>query len=50
MDKAAERGLPSFVWRDGQQRRWQMISEAAGRKIKRGKVLESGSGKWACIW
>ena len=43
MDKAAERGLPSFVWRDGQQRRWQMISEAAGERLK-GKVLESGSG------
>ncbi len=29
-DKAALRGEPSYVWRDGQQRRLQMILDAAG--------------------
>ncbi|HEY5728921.1 MAG TPA: class I SAM-dependent methyltransferase [Anaerolineales bacterium] len=42
-DKAALRGEPSYVWRDGQQRRLEMILEAAGDRIK-GKILENGCG------
>jgi SAM-dependent methyltransferase len=42
-DKAALRGEPSYVWRDGQQRRLEMILEAAGdRAMKR--VFEDGCG------
>ena len=43
MEKAALRGEPSYVWREGQQRRLQMILDAAGHRIK-GKVLEDGCG------
>lgn len=42
-DKAAARGLPSYVWRAGQERRWQMIEQAAGWRLK-GRVLEDGTG------
>ena len=42
-EQAAERGEPSYVWRDGQQRRLEMILDAAGRRIT-GKILESGCG------
>jgi len=42
-DKAALRGEPSYVWRDGQQRRLQMILNAAGERIQ-GRVLENGCG------
>ncbi|HSG41600.1 MAG TPA: class I SAM-dependent methyltransferase [Anaerolineales bacterium] len=42
-DKAALRGEPSYVWRDGQQRRLDMIVHAAGDRIK-GQVLENGCG------
>lgn len=42
-DKAALRGEPSYVWRAGQQRRLEMILEAAGGRAK-GKVLENGCG------
>jgi len=41
--KAAERGNPSFVWRAGQERRMQMIRDAAGERIH-GKVFEVGVG------
>lgn len=42
-DKAALRGEPSYVWRAGQQRRLEMILEAAGdRAMKR--VFEDGCG------
>jgi SAM-dependent methyltransferase len=41
--KAAERGLPSYVWRAGQERRWQMITEAAGERLN-GCVFEDGAG------
>lgn len=41
--KAAERGNPSFVWRAGQERRMQMIHNAAGERIH-GKVFEVGVG------
>jgi SAM-dependent methyltransferase len=43
LDKAALRGEPSYVWREGQQRRLNMIVEAAGERA-RGSVLENGCG------
>lgn len=43
MEKAALRGEPSYVWRDGQQRRLEMIVRAAGERLK-GKILENGCG------
>lgn len=43
MDKAALRGEPSYVWRDGQQRRLEMIVSAAGGRIQ-GRILEDGCG------
>ena len=43
MDKAALRGEPSYVWRAGQERRLEMIVNAAGERIK-GRVLENGCG------
>ena len=43
MDKAALRGEPSYVWREGQERRLEMIANAAGDRIK-GWILENGCG------
>ncbi|HNK63665.1 MAG TPA: class I SAM-dependent methyltransferase [Anaerolineales bacterium] len=43
MDKAALRGEPSYVWRDGQKRRLNMIARFAGERMQ-GKVLENGCG------
>lgn len=43
MEKAALRGEPSYVWRAGQQRRFQMILDAAAGREK-GVVLENGCG------
>jgi SAM-dependent methyltransferase len=43
MDKAALRGEPSYVWREGQQRRLEMILRAASERIK-GRILENGCG------
>ncbi|MBK9923817.1 MAG: class I SAM-dependent methyltransferase [Anaerolineales bacterium] len=43
LDKAALRGEPSYVWRAGQQRRFDMILQAAGERIK-GNILENGCG------
>jgi len=43
MDKAALRGEPSYVWRDGQKRRLSMIQKIAGERMQ-GKVLENGCG------
>lgn len=43
LEKAALRGEPSYVWRAGQQRRLQMILEAAGERVF-GRVLENGCG------
>jgi SAM-dependent methyltransferase len=43
MQKAALRGEPSYVWRAGQQRRLDMIVQAAGTRIS-GLVLENGCG------
>ena len=42
-DKAALRGEPSYVWRAGQERRFQMLREAAGERIH-GSVFEAGCG------
>ena len=42
-EKAALRGEPSYVWREGQQRRLEMILKAAGERIQ-GRVLENGCG------
>lgn len=43
LDKAALRGEPSYVWRAGQERRLQMIVNAAGERIH-GRILENGCG------
>ena len=43
LQKAALRGEPSYVWREGQQRRLEMILRAAGGRIK-GQILENGCG------
>ncbi len=43
LDKAALRGEPSYVWRAGQERRLEMILEAAGARIQ-GYILENGCG------
>lgn len=43
LNKAALRGEPSYVWRAGQQRRFDMIVKAAGERIK-GMILENGCG------
>lgn len=43
MQKAALRGEPSYVWRAGQQRRLEMIVQAADNRIK-GQILENGCG------
>lgn len=42
-DKAARCGEPSYVWRDGQERRLRMIRDAAGERLA-GKTLENGCG------
>ena len=43
LEKAAQRGEPSYVWRAGQERRLEMIVRAAGERI-RGRILENGCG------
>lgn len=43
LNKAALRGEPSYVWRAGQERRLQMILDAAGDRIS-GRILENGCG------
>ncbi len=43
LEKAALRGEPSYVWRAGQQRRLDMIVNAAGARLN-GVVLENGCG------
>lgn len=42
-DKAARCGEPSYVWREGQERRLRMIRAAAGEKLS-GDSLENGCG------
>ena len=41
--QAALRGEPSYVWRDGQQRRLELIQKAAGERLN-GAILEDGCG------
>jgi SAM-dependent methyltransferase len=43
LEKAALRGEPSYVWRDGQQRRLEMVKDAVGKRIN-GFVLVDGCG------
>ncbi len=43
LDKAARCGEPSYVWRAGQERRLEMITAAAGERV-RGRILENGCG------
>ena len=43
LNKAALRGEPSYVWRDGQERRLKMIVKAAEKRIT-GNILENGCG------
>lgn len=44
-NKADERGVPSLVWRAGQDRRLQMIRAAAGERLSAGRwVLVDGCG------
>ncbi len=43
LDKAAQFGEPSYVWRAGQDRRLDMILAAARDRLK-GRVLENGCG------
>ncbi|MBG0771029.1 MAG: methyltransferase domain-containing protein [Anaerolineaceae bacterium] len=43
LDKAALRGEPSHVWRDGQRRRLEMVLDAAGERTG-GKLLVDGCG------
>jgi SAM-dependent methyltransferase len=43
LDKAALRGEPSYVWRAGQDRRLEMIRQAAGDRLH-GTILEDGCG------
>lgn len=42
-EQAAVRGNPSFVWRAGQKRRFDMIQKAAGERLH-GCVFENGCG------
>jgi len=43
LEKAALRGEPSYVWRAGQRRRFEMILRAAGGRHT-GRILENGCG------
>jgi SAM-dependent methyltransferase len=43
LEKAAQLGEPSYVWRAGQERRLQMIRHAAGERIH-ASILENGCG------
>ena len=43
LNKAALRGEPSYVWRAGQERRLNLIHQAAGERIH-GRILENGCG------
>jgi len=43
LDKAAQRGEPSHVWRAGQERRFELLKQAAGDRLN-GAVLVDGSG------
>ena len=43
LQKAAQRGEPSYVWRAGQERRLAMIKEYGADRV-RGKLLVNGCG------
>jgi SAM-dependent methyltransferase len=43
VEKTAQYGAPSYIWRAGQDRRLAMIIKAAGQRLK-GWVLENGCG------
>jgi len=43
LQKAAQRGVPSLVWRAGQERRLRMILDAAGARAQ-GRILVDGCG------
>ena len=43
LEKAALRGEPSYVWREGQERRLRMILAAGGTRLQ-GRVLDNGCG------
>jgi SAM-dependent methyltransferase len=43
LEKAAQRGEPSYVWRAGQERRLQVIVQAAENRIE-GRLLDNGCG------
>ena len=43
-DKPAQRGVPSLVWRVGQERRFEMIREAAENRFAGGRALDVGCG------
>jgi SAM-dependent methyltransferase len=43
LEKAAQRGEPSYVWRAGQERRLEMILAAAGDR-QQGRILVDGCG------
>jgi SAM-dependent methyltransferase len=43
LDKAAQCGEPSYIWRAGQERRLEMILGAAGKRLT-GPILENGCG------
>jgi SAM-dependent methyltransferase len=43
LEKAARCGEPSYVWRAGQQRRLELIRQAAGDRLQ-GRLLEDGCG------
>jgi len=46
--QAAQRGEPSYVWRDGQKRRLKLIQQAAGERVN-GTILENGCGVGAYL-
>ena len=48
LQKASLRGEPSYVWRAGQERRLQMIRQAAG-ELAHGRVFEDGCGVGAYL-
>ncbi|MGC8879791.1 MAG: class I SAM-dependent methyltransferase [Anaerolineae bacterium] len=48
-EKAAERGVPSLVWRAGQERRLAMIRTAAGECLAGGAILDVGCGVGAYL-
>jgi SAM-dependent methyltransferase len=43
-DKHAQRGVPSLVWREGQERRLAMICAAADGRLNGGRALDVGCG------